>query len=723
MVSRSTARIIQWIQQRMVPIAILVLALLLLIPAAMLVRAYVREPQQQEWARLQSPFDGTINALLVEDPDGIRVMYAGTEGGVFRSVDQGAHWTACNRGLTDLLVRSLAMDPDNPNILYAGTWTGKVFMTRDGGNNWEERSGGLHPYPYEIRSLAVNTHDPDTLYAVNAVDVLITRNRGQQWELATNVTDETPVPEVSETAGTFHCLVMDPDRPNILYVGTTNAIQQTGIYASTDGGVTWASLHTGLVTPDRPPFTNVTALAAVPRAPGTLYAIGNTMQGMRVFKSVDWGNSWEYVDNYRDPAVPLCIAVNPRNPAEVYVGLQDGLHKSTDGRKSWVRSETGLKAAGGGPVDVRLVVVDPLQPSTVYASSGNQLFISENAGQTWRLQSRIVANDQAKILALKADPKAGETFYASVEGGGLYKTEDGGSHWTHAGEPLPAEHITAIEIDPVDTRNIYVGYTVKGSGRVAKSLDGGATWPFMLAVPVTEAEISALAIDPEQLTRVYAGTAGRGLFRSDDGGASWTLTGTELGRSIQRIVVNTKADQNPVYALAENGVFTSLSQGQTWVAAHPIVPWMIDIAPAFKSAQAPVQMTSAPEAYVQALGVQAGQPNLPQTVVSGQSLGPQTSLKALTTGPAMPEALYVLAQGRGLLVREHAGAEWTVLGTGLESDDLQLWALALSPDDPELILVGTNRGIYTHRPEKVLQGNLERKLQSFREWLRHLLSE
>jgi len=517
-------------------------------------------------------------------------------------------------------------------------------------------------------------------------------------------------------------MLMDPDHPDTLYVGTTGAIKQTGIYVSTDGGATWASLRTGLSAPNRPPFTNVSALAIAPREPGTLYAIGNTLQGMRVFKTVDAGTTWEYVDNYQDPAVPRSIAANPKNPSEVYVALQDGLHKSTDGRKSWLRSEKGLQAAGGGPLDIHLVVVDPLQPGTVYACSGNQLFISENSGQTWSLQSRILANDQANILVLKADPKDGETFYASVKGGGLYKTEDGGASWKHAGEPLPAEHITAIEIDPINTQNIYVGYTVKGLGRIGKSTDGGTTWPLGLTRRITEADISTLAIDPEQPSRLYAGTTGQGLFRSDDGGASWTLTGTELGKSIQRIVINTKVDQNPVYALAENGVFTSLNQGQTWVAAHPIIPWMIDIAPAFKSAQAPVQMTSAPEGYVQALGVQAGQPDLPQTVVSGQSLGPQASLKGLTTGPAMPEALYVLVQGTGLLVREHATAEWTVVGTGLESDDLKLQVLALSPDDPELILVGTDKGIYTHRPEKAPQGTLEQKLQDFRDWLRHLLS-
>jgi photosystem II stability/assembly factor-like uncharacterized protein len=722
MVMRSAARTIQWIQQRIVLVAITMAAVLLLIPAAIFARNYVREPQLQQWVLLSAPFDGTINALLVEDPDGVRVMYAGTEGGVWKSEDQGEHWTACNEGLTDLLVRSLAMDPDNPNILYAGTWTGKVFMTRDGGKQWEERSGGLLPYPYEIRSLAVHAHDPNRLYALNSVDVLTSLSRAEQWEPGGEVIDEPVDWGATGMAGTLQCMAVDPEHPDTVYVGTTAALKLTGIYVSRDAGATWESLHTGLTTTGYPTFTNVSALVIVPRAPGTLYAIGQTLNGMRVFKTVNAGTSWQYVDSYRDVAVPRCIAVNPKNPLEVYVGLQNGLHKSTDGRKSWARSETGLRGADGSSLDVHIVVVDPIQPSTVYACSGNQLFISENAGQTWRLQSKISANAKASILTLTADPKNGQTFYASVESGGLYKTSDGGATWTHAGEPLPAERITSLDIDPVNTQNVYVGYTVRGLGRVARSTDGGATWPLTLTVAITEAEISALAVDPEQPTRVYAGTTGRGLFRSDDAAASWTPTGTELGKSVQRIVINTKVDQNPVYALTENGVFTSLDQGDGWASRLPAIPWIIDIAPPFKSALAPIQMTSAPQAYVQALSAQAGQPNLPQTVISGQSVDAEANLKALTTGPAMPEAVYVLAQGKGLFVREHAAARWTMAGTGLGDENLRLQALALSPDDPELILVGTDKGIYRYKADKTLQETFEQRLQSLRDWLRRLLS-
>jgi hypothetical protein len=134
-------------------------------------------------------------------------------------------------------------------------------------------------------------------------------------------------------------------------------------------------------------------------------------------------------------------------------------------------------------------------------------------------------------------------------------------------------------------------------------------------------------------------------------------------------------------------------------------------------------MTSASEAYLQTLSTQASwQPDLQGTVISGQSIDREANLKALTTGPAMPEALYVLAQGKGLLVRENAEAQWTMVGTGLGSDSLQLQVLALSPDDPELILVGTDKGIYTYRPDKAPQETIEQRLQRLRDWLRRLLS-
>lgn len=676
----------RWVQKGILTVVIAGAMILSFVSALMLARDYVRKPQAQQWELLSSPFDGTINALLVEDPNGVRVMYAGTEGGVFKSEDQGEHWAACNQGLADRLVRSLAMDPDNPNTLYAGTWSGKVFITENGGGNWEERSGGLPRS--EIRALAVHTYLPERLYALTPRDIFISTDRGRQWHAASDVIQEALDWEALGLAGTLQCMAMDPEHPNTLYVGTTSVVKETGVYISTDAGLTWHSLHTAVTRSGVPtPFRNVAALAMSSRAPGTVYAIGDADRKGKVLKTQSAGVSWDYVDSFHDDAVARCVALNPKNPQEVYVGLTNGIYKSVDGRQSWSRSDVGPQGPNGW--DVRALAVDPLDTNVVYACADNQLFISEDAGHTWALRYTIQANHQANILALKADPKNGEAFYASVDGGGLYKTEDRGEHWQHVGEPLPAKQIAAIEVDPVNPRIVYAGHVVGDQGFVSRSTDGGLTWPVSQTVLVAPAPIRVIVVDPELPRRIYVGTQGYGLFRSDDGGQTWTYQGADIGKDVRQIVVNPKESPAAIYVLTEKDIVKSQHAGEEWESRNSSVVW-VGMAPPVKSSLKPV--------LISAMGVVDPQAHDDVIIMSQPDVTQGTKLVTMSTGPAMPEALFSLAQGKGVLRKAYSGEPWITLGTGLES--LQLRALALSPDDPDLILVGTERGIYRYQADK-----------------------
>jgi photosystem II stability/assembly factor-like uncharacterized protein len=103
--------------------------------------AYPAEAGVNVWTT-NGPGGGTIRALAI-DPHTPTTLYAGVRGapgGVFKSTDGGASWSAVNTGLpdpsaTDLAVFSLAIDPQTPTTLYAGTWFG-VFKSTDGGGTW-----------------------------------------------------------------------------------------------------------------------------------------------------------------------------------------------------------------------------------------------------------------------------------------------------------------------------------------------------------------------------------------------------------------------------------------------------------------------------------------------------------------------------------------------------------------------------------------------------------
>jgi len=601
----------------------------------------------KQWTVLFGLFDGQINALRIEEAGGERVLYAGTDGGVFKSEDRGITWIPRNNGLDNRLVRALAVDPDDPKVLYAGSWNGKVHVSANGGSSWQERSTGLPAS--EIRALAVHTHDPRKLYAGTPAGVFTTTNAGMDWHPAGRFT------------GTLQCLAMEAEQPNILYVGTANH----GIYKSFDGGATWTPLRTG--------FTNVSSLHIPPRAARTVYAISEG----KLWKTENAGLVWTYADYWRDPSVARSLATNPKNPQEIYVGLEVGLHKSTDGRQTWIRSDLGLTDK-----DVQVVAVDPTEPTVVYACTGNQLFISGNSGRTWQQRSSIQTYAEASILALKSDPKDGQAFYASVAGGGLYRTTDSGEDWEHVGVSLPIAQITAIEVDPVITQTIYVGTR---EGFVFRSGTGGTTWAS--ASRVAEAPIQSLAVDPEQRNRIYAATVGQGIYRSDNAGAQWARKGASIGDDVQGIVIDPRGPATTTYARTERGVFRSLDAGENW---EPYLSGVVAFALPLKGSGRPIAIARADPSLV------AGQGRSESILVPQNQIAAAVELRGMTVSPATPGTLYVMAEGEGVFCSADSGSSWASLGAGLQSRRLQ--ALVLSPDDPDLILVGTDRGIYRYWP-------------------------
>jgi hypothetical protein len=110
----------------------------------------------------------SVRALAL-DPTTPSTLYAGTGGGVFKSTDGGAHWSAVNTGLTYPYPSALALDPTTPSTLYAGaynyagTYNGGVFKSTDGGAHWDAVNTGLTNR--DVFALALDPTTPTTLYA------------------------------------------------------------------------------------------------------------------------------------------------------------------------------------------------------------------------------------------------------------------------------------------------------------------------------------------------------------------------------------------------------------------------------------------------------------------------------------------------------------------------------------------------------------------------------
>ena len=351
-----------------------------------------------------------------------------------------------------------------------------------------------------------------------------------------------------------------------------------------------------------PEAGNILSLTVDPQNPTTLYAGSDAIvgSGAQVFKSTDGGSSWNTASSGLPTTAPpgpgswrrvAALVVDPQTPDTDYAGIQSAssfgvsdapvVFKTTDGGASWSPASSGLPEHTG----VNALAIDPQNPSTLYVQTDWRLFKSADAGVSWIEAGLSTSNAGlltyyccfAYVSALAIDPQTPSTLYAAIYGYGVFKSTDGATSWSAANVGFTVLSIGALAIDPQNPNVLYAGTgnycgctdDPPGSG-VWKSTDGGTSWgtansglpsfppgPYSLGFPA----VVSLAIDPLNPSTVYAATQGFGVFKSTDGGTSWSAVNSGLPvspsgsyRNINALAID---PQNPstVYAGTADGVF------------------------------------------------------------------------------------------------------------------------------------------------------------------------
>jgi uncharacterized repeat protein (TIGR01451 family) len=315
---------------------------------------------------------------------------------------------------------------------------------------------------------------------------------------------------------------------NAYVVGTADSVAFTGVpnetrggnplLKSTDGATNWAASGTGLTA------SAVNDLAFASSDAGIVYAGSNN----GVFKSADGGASWQLTGAASAPVTPIyarAVAVDPSNASVLYVGASPGVYKSVDGGAHYESKNSGLF----NPI-VNTLAIDPSTPTTLYAGTSSGIYKSTNGGDSW-MPSRAGINANRTIYKIIIDPTNSQVVYAGTNGG-LYKTTNGGSLWAAANTGLMTgnfvQQIYSLAVDTTNTSTLYAGTYPSDSG-VFKSVDGGAHWTqssnglsVVIAGQSFVPGINELVVDPSMPASIYAGTSGGGLFKSADGGATWS---------------------------------------------------------------------------------------------------------------------------------------------------------------------------------------------------------
>lgn len=260
-----------------------------------------------------------------------------------------------------------------------------------------------------------------------------------------------------------------------------------GLLYSYDGAESWQ--RAGGVASGR-----IGAVAVHPKDKCTVFAtLGN-----RLIKTTDCNRSFEIV--YTDPrseALITSIVIDWYNPSQVYIGTATGdLSRTTDGGLSWspvYRWDDGIGAVTMSKGDSRKLWV---------ATKTQGIWISEDAGATWKdLRKSMDEFDGARAFYAMAEDatKPGTLIHASRYG--MLKSTDSGATWQKMDILTPPQSvtITALAVNPSDGNDIY--YTTQT--KLYKSKDGGASWTTS-DLPTSRAA-SALTVDPSDGNAVYLG--------------------------------------------------------------------------------------------------------------------------------------------------------------------------------------------------------------------------
>jgi photosystem II stability/assembly factor-like uncharacterized protein len=266
------------------------------------------------------------------------------------------------------------------------------------------------------------------------------------------------------------------------------------------------------------------------------------------------------------------------DPNVYYVGAASGgIFKTTDGGASWApifdsQPVSSIGSLAVAPSDVNVVWAgtgETFIRSDI--SQGNGIYKSTDAGKTWKC---VGLENTGRIGRIAIDPRNPDVVFAAAMGHaygpqqerGVYRTTDGGKTWERVLFVDENTGCSDIAMDPTNPRILYAGmwpmliktwgkWSGGPGGSLHVSRDGGTTWTRLKGSGLPDTEIGkvGLAVSASNPNRVYAliETATEGLWRSDDGGGSWTLVNRDhalLNRPLYytRVVVSPN-DADEVY--------------------------------------------------------------------------------------------------------------------------------------------------------------------------------
>ena len=275
-------------------------------------------------------------------------------------------------------------------------------------------------------------------------------------------------------------------------------------------------------------------LAVLKTSPATVFA--GTTQGSTdagTFRTTDGGDTWPLTPGL-EPDWPTGLAVAPMDDITlVDVGVE-GIFRSIDGGATWAQTNYAGNSYG--------IVFDP-GSANVWLADDLRVWRSVDSGLTWAVTPNTGLPTGMKSVQLPAFD--GNKLYVAVGTEGVYASSDNGDSFqpANAGLPIGMDFADVIGISAHVSRPGVVFAQTNGQG-LYRTDDGGGSWSHV-DTGSENTKYGALLMDPSNPTTIYVSHDDTGLLRSTDDGATWTVIGPE---SVSVISVDIDPVSGDVYA-------------------------------------------------------------------------------------------------------------------------------------------------------------------------------
>ncbi len=464
-----------------------------------------------------------------------------TDGQIWTSTDDGATWSKAtgvtsSSGIDRITVASA---PSSPSTVYAlaadpNGDLADIFKSTNGGASWTGLNVAATPFLNENSEtqsvgqlfntqgwydqfVAVDPTDANTVYFGGSLLIAKTTDGGSTFSEISNWLGQFGLPYVHADchAATF-------DANGNLYVGTDGGIAKT-----TDGGLTFdGSLNVGLV--DQLVYSVGSSPAATSAVIGGFQDLGTRLRegSTSTFDQVIGGDGFGSDINRSDGTQML---------GSLYY---DQIYKSTTSGVSWAPAMVGISEANNGNAAPFLTKIVPWRGdpagNTMYTFSNTKVYKTTNYATSWSaLPTAVVSSGVLRNVGAAASNS--NVVGAVASGGRVFISQNAGSSWTQSTPPNNQLSLSYISFDPGNASTVYVASVspTQNASHLWKSTDAGAHWTsidgyggsangFPTGVPV-----NIVTVDPLNSSTVYAGTQ-LGLYRSTDGGTTWSLFGTGM---------------------------------------------------------------------------------------------------------------------------------------------------------------------------------------------------